>query len=152
VPEKFDADRAASILIDVEMLGSQRTCAQWGVSRTTIMRYRDRLAIDPDLLQRVTDKKRALNVQPAPPSEPHVTDVLHECEAFIARSAREADPKNPEMLHAIVGAYKTICDARRNDLALEEYLNALRAQTTAGSGFAHGAAAGANASASTAQA
>lgn len=124
----FDRHRAACIIVDAELIGIATTCNNYKIPRSTIKRYRDRLKTDTEL-QRLATEKRLLATPKTPPN-PTARDVLEDCVAFIQKAAVEGNHKDPEMIHAITGAFKTIADARRADRALEEYLNALNAQNS----------------------
>jgi hypothetical protein len=126
-------DQKASILIDTELLGVTPTCEKYKTSRQTIKNLREELKTNTDFLQLLTQKKASIPEIEKP--QPHTRDILQHCTDFIQRAATYGNPADPEMVHAITGAFKTIADARRADKALEEYLNALRAsQTTTGIG------------------
>jgi hypothetical protein len=114
----------ARILVDADLLGTTKAAKHHNVPRSTIKRIRDAVPNNPDL-QRLATAQRAR----IPELGTHTKDVLEACTDFIRRASLEGDVQNPEMVHAVTAAFKTISDARRADRALEAYLTAVRVGT-----------------------
>jgi hypothetical protein len=54
--EKFNRQRAARILVDAIAFGDKTACRTWRITERTVVRYRARLANDPELSALVREK------------------------------------------------------------------------------------------------
>lgn len=123
---RVDNDRAAAILVDAAYKGDEAAAQEWGVSVRSVERYRARLATDPKLAVTVAEK-RALAERDWIDCFPATLGAGAD---FIERAAKQGDPKDPNMVHAVAGAMKLMAeimfvkrmlDARLNERTPEQY-------------------------------
>lgn len=102
----FNHDRAAAILVDAAYQGDEAAALAWGVSVRTVERYRSRMATDLQLAAFV-DEKRSLVERDWADTLP---ETIREAADFIRRAAKQGDPKDPAMVHAVAGGMKLVSE------------------------------------------
>lgn len=106
MPLKLDYDRVAIILVEAVYYGDIKTAERWGITERTIQNYRNKLDNDPELSGYFVLKKRAFETEWANELPAAIRSALR----FIVRAGEEADPKNPEAIHAMAGALKIVAE------------------------------------------
>ena len=104
VSTNFDYDRASRVLAAAAFSDDTTATRDEGITTRTLQRYRKRLAEDPVLSQLVAQKKAVLEREWAHKIAPALRSALD----FLARAGREANPADPEAIHAIAGAFKLV--------------------------------------------
>jgi hypothetical protein len=103
---RLDYDRVALILVEALFFGDRPTAEKWGIHRRTIENYRKRLDDDSELVQIFQFKKEEFEGNWAQ----EIPVAIRKAIAFIGRSATEADPKDPQAIHAMAGAVKILAE------------------------------------------
>lgn len=103
---RLDYERAATILVEAVYYGDIKTAERWGVTERTIQNYRSKLDGDPELSGFFALKKAAFESEWANEVPAAIRSALR----FIVRAGEEADPKNPEAIHAMAGALKIVAE------------------------------------------
>ena len=103
---RLDLDRAATIIVEAAYYGDPDTAERWGISERTIQRYRARLDEDDELSSIVARKKTAFETEWAN----EIPAALRSALRFLMRAGQEADPKDPEAIHAVAGAFKLMAE------------------------------------------
>lgn len=104
---RLNTERAAAILADAALNGDEVAAARWGVSTRVIRRYRLLVETNQELAASFHQKKAELErawIERA-------AVALIAAVEFLTRAAREADPRNPEIIHAVAGALKILNEA-----------------------------------------
>jgi hypothetical protein len=105
--KRFLRDRAAKAIAESVTFGIQATCAKYKISRRTLERWKKRLDTgDKELSQLVADRLEDTNAA----WMAVIPGALTECFGFITRAAKEADHRDPDAIHSIVGAAKILTD------------------------------------------
>lgn len=99
-------DRASMILVEAAFFGDNQTALKWGVHRKTIENYRRRMEDDAELIQLFRFKKKEFEGAWAEA----IPAAMRLAIDFIGRSAVQADPKDPEAIHAMAGAIKILAE------------------------------------------
>lgn len=103
---RIDYDRAASILVEAAYFGDKEAADKWGITTRTVQNYRARLDGDAELSAVFLKKKLAWETSWAEEAPAALRAGIR----FLMRAAREADPKDPEAIHAIAGAFKLLAE------------------------------------------
>lgn len=103
---RIDYNRAASILIEAAYFGDKEAAERWGVTSRTIRNYRLRLDDDPQLSVIFHEKKQLWESTWAEEAPAALRAGIR----FLMRAAREANPKDPEAIHAVAGAFKLLAE------------------------------------------
>lgn len=98
----LDYDRAAIILVQAAFYGEKQTAKEWGIHPNTITNYRKRLANDQELVEIFNEKKAAFEADWFSEIPGTIKIALN----FIKQAAREANHKDPDVIHAVAGAMK----------------------------------------------
>lgn len=106
--QKLDLDKAALILAEAMILGDKRAATKYGITTTTVRNYRKRS---------LTDEKLALNLQQKKDLafsgwHDELKDAIMAGIDFVKRAAQEADPKDPNAIHAIAGATNLLLETQ----------------------------------------
>lgn len=99
-------ERAAEVLVDSISMGEVKAAEHHGISRRTINNYQSRLKSDRKLSQLFAEKKAARNAAWAE----HIPDALESTLNFLKRAGEQADPSDPEAIHAVAGAFKLVAE------------------------------------------
>ena len=91
----------------------------YGVSRNIFYIWKKQLETDATLQHYVAHKKAELEKQWAHDA----TATIRESMAFLKRAAKEADHKDPEVIHAVAGAVKIVSEAIATTRYLDYRLN-----------------------------
>jgi hypothetical protein len=102
----IDLDRVALILVEAAFFGDKGTIKKWGITRQTVYNYRQLLNTNSDLLHKFTLKKREFESNWANEIPASIIAGIN----FLGQAAKEADPKNPDTIHAIAGAVKILAE------------------------------------------
>lgn len=102
----FNYERAATVLAETAFMDEATVLQRYGISSMTLSRYRKRMQSDPNLLQFVIAKKAALEREWANELAPAIREAIR----FLQRAAREADPSDPNAIHAVAGALKILSE------------------------------------------
>ena len=122
----FDRDKAAAVLVDAAYRGDEEAARLWGIHQRTVENHRKRLATDSELVA-IFERKRALAEQGWIDRFPATLGAGAD---FIERAAKQGDPKDPAMVHAVAGAMKLLAeimfvkrmlDVRLNDGTAEQH-------------------------------
>lgn len=95
------------VLVDASFYGDAAAAKRMGVTIRSIENYRKRLETDSELVVLFANKKRLFESSWA--SE--LPAAIRACIAFFVRAAQEGNPRDPEMVHAVAGAFKLVTDA-----------------------------------------
>lgn len=101
---KVDTERAAEILVQSIYRSDKIVASEFGISIKTVQNYRKRMKDDESLALVFREKRQLIESQWADKLGGAILDAIE----FIKRAAREADPKDPEVIHAITGSLKII--------------------------------------------
>lgn len=99
-------DRVALILVEATYHNDRTVAKNWSISQKTIYNYRKRLANDSGLAELYRLKKSEFERNWGNGVSAAIISALD----FIKRASQEADPKNPEAIHAIAGALKLVAE------------------------------------------
>jgi hypothetical protein len=103
----FNYERAATIPAEAQFLSDDQVAEQWGITTRTIRNYRERVVNDSELSDIFLKKISAIGADWAQ----EMPEVLRAQLRFLKRAADEANPKDPETIHAIAGAYKLVFES-----------------------------------------
>jgi hypothetical protein len=117
----FNYERAATVLAEATFADDATVLRRHGLTSRTLQRYRKRLQTDSKLSQLVALKKAALVREWAEELAPAVRDTIR----FLQRAATQADPADPNAIHAVAGALKILSEV----LLTREVVNARLAGT-----------------------
>ena len=101
---KFDYERASRALAQAALEGDQAAAQAENLSVRTIQRYRRRMDEDQTLSQLVAEKKARLETEWAHEIAPTLRAALK----FLQRAATALDPRDPDAVHAVAGAFKLV--------------------------------------------
>ena len=118
----FDYERASRALAVAALEGDATAAQREGITVRTLQRYRKQLDTDPLLSQLVAEKKAALENNWANEIAPTLRAAL----AFIRKAAENLDPKDPEAVHAIAGAFKLVNEGHQTMKVIDARLAELR--------------------------
>jgi hypothetical protein len=108
-------ERAAQVLIEAAILASrgltpskadEEAAKKHGVSTRQIRRWRASLPNEPELSAHVRSKMTVVEQGWAD----EIPGALRASIAFLEKAAREADPKDPDAIHAVAGAMKLLSE------------------------------------------
>jgi hypothetical protein len=102
----MNREQVAQILVEALYSGDHETARRFGISIRTLQRYRRRLHTDPELSQIVALKKAAFEREWAEDA----TQAIREAVRFLQRAATQADPSDPNAIHAVAGALKILAE------------------------------------------
>jgi hypothetical protein len=126
-PKNFNADRAATILVDAAYLGDPRAAEKWKVTTRTIENYRARLKSDPHFSALFATKRAAAEGNWKHELGRALTTSIRKLAALIENT----DPtilSTPAAIEAVTGAVKAL-----SEIAITgEVLNAGNAHPSAG--------------------
>lgn len=106
MPKSLNYERAATVLAEAAFTNDPTASQRHGISLRTLERYRSRLRTDEKLAAFVAAKKVALEREWANELAPAIREAIH----FLQRAAREADPGDPNAIHAVAGALKILSE------------------------------------------
>ncbi len=99
-------EEIAEILVAASVLGPKRAAEKYGISKRVLYTYRKRLEEDPVLYQLFSEKRAKLGDDWID----RIKEAIAETVEYIKRAAREADPRDPQSIHSIVGALKILSE------------------------------------------
>lgn len=102
----LDYDKAAAILVDAAYQGDEEAARLWGISERTVKNYRARLA-DDSRLTLIFREKRALVERDWADALPATIQAAAD---FIQRAAKQGNPRDPAMVHAVAGGMKLVSE------------------------------------------
>ncbi len=102
----FDREKAAAVLVDAAYRGDEEAARLWGIHPRTVENHRKRLATDSELVA-LFERKRALAEQGWIDRFPAVLGAGAD---FIERAAKQGNPRDPNMVHAVAGAMKLLAE------------------------------------------
>ncbi len=120
----FNYERAARILVEAEYYGDAEAAKRAGVSTRSIQRWRRRMESDAHLSSFVALKKREFEQDWAGALAGGILAGIE----FLQRAARDANPKDPNAIHAIAGAVKILAEIGITKAVLDVKLASLRAE------------------------
>ena len=100
----LDYDKVATILVEALLFGDKVAANRHGITQRTIQNYKARLRDDTELSELFARKKSIVE-------DDWVNEIKSAMIAsidFLKRASQEADPTNPEVIHAIAGAAKIL--------------------------------------------
>ncbi len=101
-----DYDRLATILVEAAFFGDKSVVQKWGITQRTIINYRNRMAENDELSQVFILKKDRFEQEWATEIPTAIRAGIH----FLGEAAKQADPSNPEHIHAVAGAVKILAE------------------------------------------
>ena len=104
-PGYLDYDRVTSILVEALFFGDARTAKRWGITRQTVINYRNRLEEDSELLRSFTLKKQAFEDNWASEIPAAVKAGIH----YLLEAFGKLE-YNAENMYAITGAIKILAE------------------------------------------
>jgi len=109
--------RAAEWLAEAAIVGDVAVSKKYRISPRTLRRWRDKAVSgsDRELTADVQRKKAAVEAGWADKLE----TAMAGCVDFIDRASREADPQDPDAIHAIAGALKMLQSVRTTGKLLD---------------------------------
>lgn len=99
-------EEIAEILVAASVLGPKRAAEKYGISKRVLYTYRKKLEEDPVLYQLFLEKRAKLGDEWIN----RIKEAIVETVEYIKRAAREADPRDPQSIHSIVGALKILSE------------------------------------------
>ena len=97
-------ERAATILVESIYSSDKEVAKRWAISKATITNYRKRTDKDAELALLFDEKRRLAELQWADQLGGAILDAID----FVKRASKEADPKDPEAIHAVTGSLKIL--------------------------------------------
>jgi hypothetical protein len=116
---ELDYDRAAAILVEAAYFGDKVTAEKWGVTERTIRNYQARLDEDSKLSLIFHNKKVVFESDWAA----DIPAAIRSGIGFLQRAGKEADPKDPNAIHAIAGAVKILAEVGMTKAILDVRLS-----------------------------
>lgn len=104
---QIDYERAARALVQAALEGDAKASATEGITIRSIRRYRQRLEGDELLSRLVREKLYLAEREWAHKLAPAIRSALD----FIARAGQQANPRDPNAIHAMAGALKLVTEA-----------------------------------------
>lgn len=129
---KFNPERAAAILLEAQLTTDKAAVENHGISARTLFNWRERLYTDETFSDIFRRKKELSERDWASSLAPAIRDGID----FLARAGREANHKDPEVIHAIAGALKILTTTATKKEVLDATLNRARSSAEAGAGRA----------------
>lgn len=103
----FPPELKAQIIAESVASGIKATCEKYDISRRSMERWKKQLKTgDATLSQLVAGKLEKVERDWLA----EIPSVLVDTVAFLQRAAKEADPKDPDAIHAVAGAFKLMAD------------------------------------------
>jgi len=99
-------EEIAEILVAASVLGPKKAAEKYGISKRVLYTYRKKLEEDPVLYQLFSEKRAKLGDDWIG----RIKEAIAETVEYIKRAAREADPRDPQSIHSIVGALKILSE------------------------------------------
>lgn len=118
----FDYERASRALAVAALEGDTVAAQREGITVRSIQNYRKHLRTDATLSHLFAEKKAALENNWANEIAPTLRAAL----AFIRKAAENLDPKDPEAVHAIAGAFKLVNEGHQTMKVIDARLAELR--------------------------
>lgn len=113
-------EKMAQALVDAAYTSDEAAASKHGVTVRTIRRWRDQLQDDPELVT-----KTATAHQAAQGSWVDTIDgAIQAGIDFLARAAAQANPCDPEAIHAVAGAVKILFEVQMSQQILDARLAA----------------------------
>ena len=122
---KFNPERAAAILLEAMLTSDKAAVENHGITARTLFNWRERLYSDSTFSDIFRHKKDAAERDWASSLAPAIRDGID----FLARAGREANHKDPEVIHAIAGALKILTTTATKKEVLDATLNRARSST-----------------------
>ena len=116
---KLDYDRTAAILVEAAYYGEKETAKRWGITDRTILNYRNRLDEDSKLSDIFAIKKREFETD----WSNEIPEAIRAAVRFLKRASNEADPTDPESIHAVAGALKIMAEVGMTKAILDVRLS-----------------------------
>lgn len=104
--KQFDYDRAARALIEAIHYGDDVAAQRFGVTKRSIRRWRAKSQIDQELSHKVRELKDLDNRDWA---KRLVDGILAQID-YATRAAQEANPKDPEAIHANTASLRALSE------------------------------------------
>lgn len=118
----FDYERASRALAVAALEGDAVAAQREGITERSVRNYRARMEKDATLSALFHQKKVALENNWANEIAPTLRAAL----AFIRKAAENLDPKDPEAVHAIAGAFKLVNEGHQTMKVIDARLAELR--------------------------
>lgn len=113
---KFNAERAAMILVDAAYLGDKPAAEKHCISERSIRNWRKKLDEDPEFSASFQLKKQAMEADWA--SE--LPTAIKAGIKYLKEAAENASRNDPDVIHAVAGGLKILTEAR----AMKDILDA----------------------------
>ena len=135
---ELDVDFAASAAALSGIYGCQRAADKLGISYESVKKYRRYFAENPTLQPLVQEKRSALEREWVA----NLTGAIESGIDFLQRASDQADPKDPDAIHAIAGAVKILTEVGMNRRILDARLARQGGQAGEASGSRSGSSNG----------
>lgn len=103
---RLDYDRVASVLVEAAFFGDSQAANRWGITERTVRRYRSKMGDDDELSSIVQVKKENFEQNWAE----EIPAAIRSATRFLMTASVEADPKDPQAIHAVAGAMKIMAE------------------------------------------
>jgi hypothetical protein len=104
----FDPEKAARALLDAALMGDGKAAKKHGVDRVTLFRWRERMASDPILQHKVSERKAMIDQKWGEELDGAIANAVD----FLNRATETASPAEPEAIAAITNSLKVLADIR----------------------------------------
>jgi hypothetical protein len=140
---KVNKELQAAVLVEAVFTADALACAKYGVSERSLQRWRRSLAegTDPELAGFVATKKAAFDARWADECAPALAAGISFL-AEAARSAGDAQRRNPAFIAAVAGAVKIIAETKLTGEIIGSRLRQMEADGVPGEVFGHRPASG----------
>lgn len=104
---RFPYNKAAEVLHRLDFESLESVAKEFAVTTRTILKWKQRLAVDPELQKRykmITEARAAIVAQKIGGCADAIPKVLTKAIKFIEDATQELDPAEPEALRAVVTA------------------------------------------------
>jgi hypothetical protein len=115
---RFNYDRAAAVLVEAAYYGDKAAAERNGVSVRSVENYRARLEDDIELVAIFAIKKQQFDESWAD----ELPGAIRAGIQFLAKAAREADPKDAQTIYSMAGALKILADVTLTKRVLDARL------------------------------
>jgi hypothetical protein len=115
---KFNYERAAVVLVEAAYYGDKAASERNGVTERTVRNYRERLNEDTELSASFLIKKQLFDESWAD----ELPGAIRAGIQFLARAAREADPRDAQTIYSMAGALKILADVTLTKRVLDARL------------------------------
>ena len=129
MPQKFPYEKAAMAIAESDIFGDQAVIKKYGINQSTLWRWRERAAIDSDLQENATLKRRILLIDWQQDATRTIKIALSDLARRIPIATTEEDAK---VIHAVAGAAKIVGELKIAYEALSDVADSCESRTFEG--------------------